>query len=194
MTRTNARKSGQSDASVDTDRQSCGHPACGEEGLYRAPRSRDQLRSFYWFCLDHVREYNKAWNYCAGMSMEEIEAHIRADVVGWRPTWPMGWWARRRAGMDYASVRDDFGFFADGGKKGAEKERKQNAFSPTSTEAKALSTMDLTPPVTLDKLKARYKELVKRFHPDTHGGDKAAEERLKLINQAYTTLRNSVTT
>ena len=61
-----------------------------------------------------------------------------------------------------------------------------------SAEAKALSTMDLSPPVTLDKLKARYKELVKRFHPDTHGGDKAAEERLKLINQAYSTLRNSV--
>lgn len=197
MTRSNARKSGPSDDSVDTDTQSCGHPACGEEGLYRAPRSRDQLNDFYWFCLDHVREYNKAWNYCAGMSMEEIEAHIRADVVGRRPTWPMGWWARRRAGLDYDTVRDDFGFFANGGKKGAEraeKNHKQNAFSPTSTEAKALSTMDLTPPVTLDKLKARYKELVKRFHPDTHGGDKTAEERLKLINQAYTTLRNSVTT
>ena len=194
MTRSEARKSGQSDASADTDGRSCGHPACGEEGLYRAPRSRHQLNSFYWFCLDHVREYNKAWNYCAGMSTEEIEAHIRADVVGWRPTWPMGWWARRRAGMDYAPVRDDFGFFADDGKKGAEKERKQSAFSPMSAEAKALSTMDLSPPVTLDKLKARYKELVKRFHPDTHGGDKAAEERLKLINQAYSTLRNSVTT
>ena len=160
--------------------------------MYRAPRSRRHLSSFYWFCLDHVREYNKAWNYCAGMSMEEIEAHIRADVVGWRPTWPMGWWARRRAGMDYDSVRDEFGSFADDGKKGAEKERKQSAFSPMSAEAKALSAMDLSPPVTLDKLKARYKELVKRFHPDTHGGDKAAEERLKLINQAYTTLRNSV--
>ena len=200
MTRSNAWKSGQSDASVDTDTRSCGHPACGEEGLYRAPRSRDHLRSFYWFCLDHVREYNKAWNYYAGMSADEIEAHIRADVVGRRPTWPMGWWARRRAGLDYDTVRDGFGFFAHDGKKGAEKaegaerDDKQNTLSPTSAEAKALSTMDLTPPLTLDKLKARYKELVKRFHPDTHGGDKAAEERLKLINQAYTTLRNSVTT
>ena len=113
----------------------------------------------------------------------------------------MGWWARRRAGLDYDTVRDGFGFFAHDGKKGAEKAAgaegaegngKQNAFSPTSDEAKALSTMDLTPPLTLEKLKSRYKELVKRFHPDTHGGDKAAEERLKLINQAYTTLRNSV--
>jgi curved DNA-binding protein CbpA len=40
-------------------------------------------------------------------------------------------------------------------------------------------------------LKARYKELVKRHHPDAHGGDKAAEERLKVINQAYSTLKTS---
>ena len=161
--------------------------------MYRAPRSRGQLSSFYWFCLDHVREYNKAWDYCAGMSMEEIEAHIRADVVGWRPTWPMGWWARRRAGMDYAPVHDGFGFSAEEkGRAGTGNGKKAGAWAPMSAEAKALSTMDLSPPVTLDKLKARYKELVKRFHPDTHGGDKAAEERLKLINQAYSTLRNSV--
>src|SRR5579883_2904923 len=39
--------------------------------------------------------------------------------------------------------------------------------------------------------KARYKVLVKQHHPDTHGGDKAAEEKLKLINQAYATLKAS---
>ncbi|MFZ0695495.1 MAG: DnaJ domain-containing protein, partial [Alphaproteobacteria bacterium] len=38
-------------------------------------------------------------------------------------------------------------------------------------------------------IKARYKELVKRHHPDTHGGDKAAEEKLKLINEAYGILK-----
>jgi len=50
----------------------------------------------------------------------------------------------------------------------------------------------LTGPVTLHEVKARYKELVKRHHPDTNGGDKEAEERLKLINQAYTTLKNTM--
>ena len=44
----------------------------------------------------------------------------------------------------------------------------------------------------MDDVKARYIELVKRFHPDTNGGDKTAEERLKLINEAYTTLKNGV--
>ncbi|MFO1060844.1 MAG: DnaJ domain-containing protein, partial [Dongiaceae bacterium] len=37
----------------------------------------------------------------------------------------------------------------------------------------------------------RYKSLVKRLHPDANGGDKAAEERLKHINLAYSTLKNS---
>ncbi len=50
---------------------------------------------------------------------------------------------------------------------------------------------ELAPPVTLDGLKARYKALVKLHHPDAHGGDKAAEERLKVINQAYSTLKTS---
>jgi curved DNA-binding protein CbpA len=50
---------------------------------------------------------------------------------------------------------------------------------------------DLAPPVTFAGLKSRYKELVKAHHPDAHGGDRAAEERLKVINQAYTTLKAS---
>jgi len=50
---------------------------------------------------------------------------------------------------------------------------------------------ELEPPFTLVRLKARYKVLVKLHHPDAHGGDKAAEEKLKIINQAYATLKAS---
>jgi curved DNA-binding protein CbpA len=49
--------------------------------------------------------------------------------------------------------------------------------------------MALALPLTPARLKARYKELVKLHHPDANGGDKGAEERLKLINQAYATLK-----
>jgi curved DNA-binding protein CbpA len=49
----------------------------------------------------------------------------------------------------------------------------------------------IEPPFTMVRLKARYKELVKLHHPDAHGGDKAAEEKLKVINQAYSTLKAS---
>ena len=55
----------------------------------------------------------------------------------------------------------------------------------------ALAVFNLVPPLTLGGLKARYKELVKLNHPDVHGGDKAAEERLKIINLAFATLKAS---
>ncbi len=43
---------------------------------------------------------------------------------------------------------------------------------------------------TLATVKARYKELVKRYHPDANGGDNSAEDRLKGINLAYSVLKN----
>ena len=51
---------------------------------------------------------------------------------------------------------------------------------------------DLDPPVTRETIKARYKNLVKRHHPDANGGDKDAEERLKTINQAYAALKDGI--
>ena len=53
-----------------------------------------------------------------------------------------------------------------------------------------LATLGLSWPTTLDAVKTRYKELAKRHHPDVHGGDRAAEERLKTINLAYAALRS----
>jgi hypothetical protein len=68
----------------------CSRVGCTEHGEYRAPVTPDSTDDHYWFCLEHVREYNKAWNYCAGRSDEEIESMIRDNVVGERPTWPLG--------------------------------------------------------------------------------------------------------
>lgn len=193
MPKTSFKDAGATATSAGEDLHSCDHPSCNEDGLYRAPRARDRLDSYFWFCLIHVREYNKAWNYYAGMSQEEVEAHVRADVVGWRPTWPVGCWFNRSRRANPRTAQDPFGFFK--GKEdrnswhqehdtGQKKKKK-----PLSVEAKAMTVMDLKPPLTLKKLKSRYKELVKRFHPDTNGGDKIAEEKLKLINQANATLR-----
>src|SRR6476661_4464641 len=68
----------------------CAFPDCAAEGTFRAPRSRSELDQHIWLCLDHIREYNKTWDYFAGMSQAEIEAHVRRDIIGWRPTWPLG--------------------------------------------------------------------------------------------------------
>jgi hypothetical protein len=160
----------------------CDHPGCAGGGDFRAPRGRDRLDVFYWFCLDHVRAYNAQWNYYAGMTATEIEAEIRNDTVWQRPTWPLG----SRVGLRFGPKLRDFGMFGFD----EEEERPIKKRPPTEQE-QALAVFDLALPLTFAGLKSRYKELVKLHHPDAHGGDKAAEERLKVINQAYSTLKTS---
>ena len=167
----------------------CDYDGCGEAGVHRAPRARDALNSYYWFCLDHVREYNRAWNFYAGMSAEEVEHYVREDVVGWRPTWPIGVRGRRFTAAD-SGFFDPFGFFKEPGRRPAEEEAgTEPAASRKSPESRALALFDLRPPISFAAIKARYKELVKRHHPDAHGGDKGSEEKLKLINEAYGVLK-----
>jgi len=169
------------DAEPSPDVRRCDHPGCDQTADYRAPRSRDRLNDYYWFCLDHVRAYNSAWDYYAGMPPEEIEAELRRDSTWQRPTWPLG---RQGAPRRFAFTLDDpFDLF-----DGAEAEGAKPVVPP-SPEEEALAVLALKPPVTPALLKARYKELVKRHHPDANGGDKAAEERFKQINQAYNTLK-----
>ncbi len=171
----------------------CDHPGCAGEGLYKAPRSPEALRSYYWFCLDHVRDYNRAWNFCAGRTAEEVEAFLRQDTVGWRPTWPMSG-AYGFARISRERLRDPFRFFAGGARRagadGADGAETGDAAWPRGAkERRALALFDLEPPVTSRALKERYKELAKRHHPDATGGDKASEEKLKLINEAYRVLK-----
>ncbi len=175
----------------------CDHVGCGGTGEFRAPKSPEHIDEHYWFCLDHVREYNKAWNFCAGRSDNEIEAMIRADVVGWRPTWPLGRLGGRSSRSRLDRLKDTFGLFADEAAAeeavraaARERARRRKASESEESERRALDLMELTPPLTVNRLKARYKELVKLHHPDANGGDKQAEERLKLINQAYATLKS----
>lgn len=159
--------------------QCCEWIGCDRDGLYRAPRSRQELRHYWWFCLEHVREYNAAWNYYAGMSDNEVEADVRFDTVWQRPSWPLG--ARIRYAR-WRPVGDFFGFFGE----------QRTPERSVTAEERALLVLDLRPPVTVAVVKMRYKELVKRHHPDANGGDKASEERFKQISEAYRTVMNSL--
>jgi hypothetical protein len=172
----------------------CDHPGCLAGGDFRAPKSRLQLRDYYWFCLEHVRTYNAAWNYYAGMSDGEVEAEIRYDTVWQRPSWRLG--ARHSPGYA-ARIRDYLDVFSRGpdaspnsGRRG-DRPASEAAQRALSAREQALDVFEIEPPFTPVRLKARYKALVKLHHPDSHGGDKVAEEKLKIINQAYATLKAS---
>ncbi len=158
-------------------------PGCPLDGEYRAPKSRDSLREYFWFCLDHVRAYNASWDFYKGMSAGEIEAHMRADTGWQRPTWPLG---RLGGGAAEDELFDDRLDIL--GAAGMRRQRPAHPGIPTELR-QPLTTLGLNWPVSLDDVKARYKELAKLHHPDANGGDRGAEERLKDINLAYAVIR-----
>lgn len=168
----------------------CAHPGCTGTGDYRAPMARDRLSEYYWFCLDHVREYNRGWDYFAGMNEAEIERQRRNDTVWQRPSWPLGRFGERAARYG-DHIRDGFGFFSEGPAKDGGS-APNGAKRPISEEEKALALLDLAPPVTFTDVRARYRTLVKKLHPDANGGDPEAEELLKRVNQAYAALKVSL--
>ena len=172
----------------DEDEQSgcCDYPGCLEDGVYKAPKSRLQLRNYHYFCLEHVREYNKAWNYHKGLNEQQVENSIRRSTTWDRPSWPFGTRHKMFDSFVKGNVRDSFNFFEmdSFSRNNWEPNKKFNA-----DQLDALDIMGLKPPIDIPKLKSQYKYLVKIHHPDRNGGDRKAEERLKLINEAYTTLK-----
>ncbi len=174
----------------------CDHPDCMAEAEFRAPRSRNDLRSYLWFCLEHIRQYNRAWNYFEGMDDGEIENQVRRDTVWERPTWPFA--GQQARAFAEGRFSDPLGTFSEGdrepGRREDREEKEKARYRPSlngkTPEERALAVLEIEPPITVDRIKARYKELVKRHHPDTNGGDKHAEERLKKINEAYATLKS----
>ncbi len=178
-----------------THTRRCDHAGCKNPGDFRAPKSRRQLKEYYWFCFDHVQAYNKAWNYHEGMTADEIEAHLRAAVIGERPLWPLGlrgnqFWGSRRRYRDPFEER--LGLFDEmGGASGdGSAERGAARARPATLADQALATLGLTGPADIATIKQHYKRLVKRYHPDANGGgDQAAEEQLKRINEAYAILK-----
>jgi hypothetical protein len=160
-------------------------PGCGAAGEYRAPKSRDALREYWWFCLEHVRAYNGSWDFYKGMSPAQMEAQIRADASWQRPSWPLG--RLGAAAWEDEVLRDPLHILASAKVDTARKRPSQQA---PSELREPLATFGLSWPTTLDAVKTRYKELAKRHHPDANGGSRDAEERLKTINLAYAALRS----
>lgn len=178
----------------------CQWDGCDKPGTHRAPVGRMREGEYLHFCVDHVREYNKNFNYFSGLSDGDISKFQKDAIIGNRPTWSTASnatatkhtspdMAKRRSGSAaYQNrMRDPFGFVRDAKATPAGNATRK----PRTLEIKALATLGLEANSTSDKIKARYKELVKQHHPDANGGDRGSEERFRDVIQAYQLLKQA---
>ena len=155
----------------------CEWPGCRIAGAAKAPKSRDIPNEHYWFCVPHAGEYNRNWDYFAGMSEAEVRKVQEARLTGDRPTWEFkasrfsreaaSFSAKAGTGQGYS---DPFGMFG---------------------AAKARAELDLEDTADGTVIRTRYLELVKRCHPDTNGGDRSTEAKLQRVLKAYKTLKSA---
>jgi curved DNA-binding protein CbpA len=175
----------------------CQWDGCTEAGTHRAPVGRMREGEYFKFCFEHVREYNKGFNYFSGLADSEIARFQKEAMTGHRPTWVMGGNGTARHAPDYAQfrsgragyfnrMRDPYNLFGDRNAQQPPRERKAKPL-----EAKALETLGLDTKATGADIKARYKELVKRHHPDANGGDRGSEDRFRDVLQAYRVLKQA---
>ena len=186
----------RSDEAVAEHGPICQWRGCQSPGLHRAPKGRGREGQYYFLCLAHVREFNASYNYFEGMSNSDIEAYQKESVIGHRPTWRAGanaWAHGTRFGMGGESARpthDPHAFFVWRGERGsATSSQPRRRLKPL--ELKSLEALNLGADASRQQIKGRFKELVKRHHPDSNGGDTRSEDKLREIIQAYNYLKQA---
>jgi hypothetical protein len=171
----------------------CDHPDCRRPASTKAPKSREMMDEHYWFCTAHAAEYNRSWDFFAGMNESQIREHQARSATGDRPTWSFEASRRSReaaaarAGAERA-FNDPLGLFAAAKRRAqaAEVERRIGKI-----ERNALADLDLDATAQATTIRERYIELVKRCHPDSNGGDRSAESKLQRVIKAYQVLKKA---
>ncbi len=168
----------------------CEWPDCQSPGKHPAPKGRDTEKEYHYFCLRHVREYNKDYNYFKGMKDKEVKDYVASSRTGHRPTWKLGDNAKGTAGKKAGKaggpkVDDPFDVMGDGEIHGRPRRTVRNQ------ELKALHELGLDETATQESATKQYKVLIKRLHPDANKGSRANEDKLTKVIKAYEYLKTS---
>ena len=164
----------------------CDWENCNKEGSYRAPVERDNSKNFKLLCLEHIKIFNKKWNYFSNMNDQEIEYFIKSDLTWHKPT------------KSFSSSENFFNILWNNAL-----EDKLNIFNSSNykdfkktkisqTDKDALQVMGLSDEVKWEQIHLKFKDLVKKYHPDKNQGDKKFEEKLKKITLAYSQLKKTL--
>ena len=154
----------------------CDYPGCNKAGEYRAPKDR-RLKEYYWFCLEHVQEYNAKWNYYADSSFDDPEDEIN------HPRFKFSSRMKYNFGFDFDKGYNIFNDFS------SSENSVYLSFNLTPSEREGLKIMELDiSKLDISNLKKAYKKAVKKYHPDVNTTDSEAENKFKILSTAYKSL------
>lgn len=178
---------GMSGAS-ETSTRVCDHESCREAGRYRAPKAPDVLDDFFWFCQQHVREYNLKWNFFNGTTEAELNAQMSKDKVWERETRAFTdpeakAWAR-------LGIEDPHQVLGANATLNPGKNRSGQRKLPP-TERRAMDILEASDTWTKAEIRKSYKKLIKVLHPDMNGGDRSQEEQLQEVVWAWDQIKQS---
>jgi len=161
----------------------CDWENCNEIGSYKAPIERDNSRKFRLLCLEHIKIFNKKWNYFSNMTNEEIEYFIKSDLTWHKSTKSFSSSENFFNILWSNALEDKFNIFKSSGFREFKKTKLSN------TDKDALDIMELKHDTKWEEIQKKFKTLVKKYHPDKNNGNKKFEDRLKKITLAYSQLK-----
>ena len=162
----------------------CEWENCDRNGAFKAPKEKDNSKKFMWLCKEHIRTFNKKWDYFEGMSQKEIENFLKSDATWHRPTQKFGSLNNFFNILWNNALNDKFNLFN-------EKKTFNNTISKdlSKKDKEAFKIMNLGSEDDWNIIQKKFKALVKKFHPDKNFGNKMYEDELKKITLAYNHLR-----
>jgi hypothetical protein len=165
----------------------CEWANCNVIGKFKAPVERDNSRSYKWLCEEHIKSFNKNWNYFEGMSQDEFEIFLKSDLTWHRPTQKFGSSDNFFSILWNNALSDEFNIF---------KEEKLinslNGRKLTEKDKDAFRIIGLNFNADWASIQKEFKTLVKKFHPDKNSGSKKFEDKLKKITLAYSHLKQTM--
>ena len=162
----------------------CEWEGCKESGMFKAPLEKDNSKNYRWLCEEHIKLFNKNWDYFDGMNQNEIENFLKSDLTWHRPTQKFGSPDNFFSMLWNNALNDKFSFF-----KHEKVINNLNGKRLSEKDKIAFKIMNLELNATWPTIRERFKTLVKKFHPDRNGGNKKFEDKLKKITLAYSRLK-----
>ncbi|AOF91740.1 J domain-containing protein [Sinorhizobium sp. RAC02] len=169
----------------------CQWDGCEKRGTHRAPVGRDAEGLYLLFCLEHVKEYNKGYNFATGLSDADVARYQKEATTGARPTWGAAVSQGSEVPMPF-TVRSGSAKALNARKTAAQRQAQRAELQKRKLkvlEAKAFETLGLSPDATPEEIKSRYKERLKMHHPDTNQGNRISEDELRASIEAHKILK-----